>query len=150
MRHSSWLSAVVLLLFASSVPAQAKPEDAIKYRQAIYRVILWNWMPLNAMARGRVPFNAPEFAKRAERVAALSTQLLEGYPAGSHEGAHTDAKPEIWSRFADFSAKMKSFETESAKLSVIAKGGNEEAIKTQFGKVGGTCKACHDKYKIDD
>lgn len=150
MRFSSWLSAVMLLLVASSASAQAQPEDAIKYRQSVYRVLLWNWMPMNAMARGRVPFDVAEFGKRAERVAALSTQLLEGYPAGSHEGAHTDARPEIWSRYADFTAKMKALETEAAKLAVTAKGGNEEATKAQFGKVGGACKACHDKYKKDD
>lgn len=150
MRLSSWLFASLVVIFASTAQAQAKPEDAIKYRQALYRVLLWNWMPMNAMARGRIPFNANEFAKRSERVAGLATQLLEGYPVGSHAGAHTDAKPEIWTHFADFTTKMKSFETESAKLAVTAKGTSEEATKAQFTRVGATCKSCHDKYKIDD
>ena len=150
MRHSTGLIAVLMFFFAGTAHAQAKPEDAIKYRRAVYRVLLWNWMPLNAMARGRVAFDAAAFAKGAERVASLSTQLLEGFPAGSQTGAPTDAKPEIWTRYADFSAKMKSFETEAAKLASTAKGGNEVATKAQFGKVAGTCKACHDKYKLDD
>jgi len=150
MRPSSGLFVILLLLSASSAHAQAKPEDAIKYRQAVYRVLLWNWMPLNSMARGRIPFDAAEFARRSERVAALSTQLLEGFPAGSHTGAQTEAKAEIWSHFADFSAKMKAFETEAAKLATTAKSGNQDVVKAQFGRVGAACKACHDKYKKDD
>jgi cytochrome c556 len=146
----SCVLAVALLGFGSLAHAETKPEDAIKYRQAVYRTLLWNWMPLNAMSRGRVPFDAAEFARRSERIAALSGMLLEGFPAGSGTGAKTDAKPEIWSHFPDFSTKMKNFETEAAKLATVAKAGNEEATKAQFGKVGGTCKACHDKYKADD
>ena len=39
-------------LFAGSAFAQAKPEDAIKYRQGVYRVIGWNFGPMAAMVKG--------------------------------------------------------------------------------------------------
>jgi cytochrome c556 len=139
----------LLLLAASAASAQTKPEDAIKYRQAQYTVLLWNWMPLNAMVRGRIPFDAAEFARRAQLVAAVAPQLLEGFPEGSGTGAPTEAKPEIWTNFADFSAKMKDLERETAALATVAKGGDEAAIKAQFALTGGTCKACHDEYKVD-
>ncbi|MCB1598751.1 MAG: cytochrome c [Lysobacterales bacterium] len=136
-------------LLSTSAMAQTKPEDAINYRRSAYTVLLWNWMPMNAMVRGRIAFDAAEFARRAERVAALAPQLLEGFPEGSHEGATTDAKPAIWTHFDDFSAKMKDLERETAALANIAKGGDEAAIKEQFAKTGGACKACHDEYKAD-
>lgn len=140
---------LLLLAVSATALAQAKPEDVIKYRKAQYTVLLWNWMPLNAMVRGRIPFDAVEFARRAERVAAVAPQLLEGFAEGSGEGAPTDAKPEIWTDFADFSAKMKDLERETAALASLAKGGDEAAIKAQFAVAGGTCKACHDQYKVD-
>ena len=144
------VSALLILLATSQIAtAQTKPEDAIKYRKSVYTVLLWNWMPLNAMMRGRIPFDADEFSRRADRVAALAPQLLEGFPPGSNEGAPTEAKAEIWTDFTDFSAKMKDLETESAALASIAKGGDEAAIKAQFAKTGGACKACHDKYKAE-
>lgn len=144
------VSALLILLATSQIAtAQTKPEDAIKYRKSVYTVLLWNWMPLNAMMRGRIPFDAAEFSRRADRVAALAPQLLEGFPPGSNEGAPTEAKAEIWTDFTDFSAKMKDLETESAALASIAKGGDEAAIKAQFAKTGGACKACHDKYKAE-
>jgi len=86
---------------------------------------------------------------RADRVAALSQMPLEGFPKGSDKGAETEALPIIWTEFKDFELKLKNFQTESRKLADIAKGGDEAAMKAQFGKVGGTCKACHDKFKAD-
>lgn len=149
MRLAVLTAAILSLVAASAAGAQAKPEDVIKYRKAQYTVLLWNWMPLNAMVRGRIPFDAAEFARRAERVAAVAPQLLEGFPEGSGTGAPTEAKPEIWADFADFSAKMKDLERESAALAAVSKGGDEAAIKAQFALTGGACKACHDKYKAD-
>jgi cytochrome c556 len=140
---------LALVLGATTASAQSKPEDAIKYRQSLYTVMLWNWMPMNAMMRGRIPFDGQEFARRAALVASIPPQLLEGFPEGSHEGAKTEAKPEIWADFADFSAKMKDLEHESAALAEISRAGDEAAIKEQFAKTGGTCKACHDQYKVD-
>lgn len=149
MRAAVLPLSLLLLAASSTVAAQTKPEDAIKYRKAQYTVLLWNWMPLNAMMRGRIPFDAAEFARRAERVAAIAPQLLEGFPEGSGSGAPTEAKAEIWADFADFSAKMKDLERETAALAAVAKGGDEAAIKAQFATTGGACKACHDKYKAD-
>jgi cytochrome c556 len=137
------------LMLVTAVQAQTKPEDAIHYRKSAYTVLLWNWMPLNAMVRGRIAFDAAEFARRADRVAAIAPQLLEGFPEGSNAGADTEAKAEIWSNFSDFTSKMKDFERESAALASVAKGGDEAAMKDQFAKVGGTCKACHDQYKAE-
>lgn len=137
------------LMLSASANAQTKPEDAIKYRRSVYTVLLWNWMPMNAMVRGKLAFDAAEFARRADRVAALAPQLLEGFPNGSHKGATTDAKIGIWSNFDDFTAKMHDLERETAALASIAKGGDEAAMKQQFSKTAGTCKACHDDYKSE-
>ena len=147
MRRAALL--LSLLIASQAAPAQNKPEDIIRYRKSAYTVLLWNWMPLNAMVRDRIPFDAAEFARRAERVAAIAPQLLEGFPEGSGTGANTEAKPEIWTNFTDFTTKMKDFERESAALASAAKGGDEAAMKEQFAKVGGTCKACHDEYKAE-
>lgn len=149
MRRAALPLSLLLLAASATANAQDKPEDIIRYRQSAYTVLLWNWMPMNAMVRGRIPFDAAEFARRADRVAALTPQLLEGFPEGSGTGAPTEAKPEIWTDFADFTVKMKDLERESAALSTVAKSGDEAKMREQFAKVGGACKACHDKYKAE-
>ncbi len=135
-------------LYASSASAQVKPADALRYRKSAYNVLIWNWMPLANAVRGKTPYNKAEFERYSARVAQVAPMLLEGFPAGSGVGK-TEAKPEIWTNWADFQLKMKAFENESAALAVLAKGGDFEKIKLQFSKVGGTCKACHDKYKAE-
>ena len=149
MRRNTLPLSLLLLAASATANAQAKPEDVIRYRQSAYTVLLWNWMPMNSMVRDRIPFDAAEFARRAERVAAIAPQLLEGFPEGSGSGAPTEAKPEIWTDFADFTSKMKDLERESAALAAIAKSGDEAKMREQFAKVGGTCKACHDTYKAE-
>ena len=135
-------------LFASTAFAQVKPADALHYRKSAYSVLIWNWMPLANAVRGKTPYVKADFERYANRVAQIAPMLLEAFPAGSGVGK-TEAKPEIWTNWADFQVKMKALETESAALATLAKGGDFEKIKVQFSKVGGTCKGCHDKYKAD-
>jgi cytochrome c556 len=134
------------------VPGQATAEQAIEYRKSAYHVVLWNWMPMSAMVRAKIPYDKTKFALHATRLAAFVPQLLEGFPKGSGEGK-TEAKPEIWTNWVDFSAKMSAFEKESAALAKIAQTDGQTkglaAVKAQFGKVGETCKGCHDKYKSE-
>ena len=134
-------------LAAATALAAVKPETAIHYRQAVYTMIGWNFAPMAQMVRGKVPFDQAAFARHAERVAFLAPQLLEGFPAGSGSGAPTEAKPEIWNDRAGFEAKMDALVKASRVLADVARDGDEAAIKAQFGKTAGTCKACHDDYR---
>ena len=133
-------------LLAGAVFAQAKPEDAIKYRQGVYRVIGWNFGPMAAMVKGDRPYDAAAFARHAEIVAFMSELPLEGFIPGSDSG-ETKAKPEIWLDMDDFKAKLEKMQAEVAKLAEVAKSGDFNAAKAQLGETGKACKACHDKYR---
>jgi cytochrome c556 len=140
------LLVVCSTLFAASAFAQAKPEDAIKYRQGVYRVIGWNFGPMAAMAKGERPYDAAAFARHAEIVAYMSKLPLEGFVPGSENG-DTKAKPEIWLDMEDFKAKLEKMQAEASKLAQVAQGGDFNAAKAQLGETGKACKACHDKYR---
>ena len=139
------LFAVSTSVFANTAFAQ-KPEDAIKYRQGVYRTIGWNFGPMAAMAKGDRPYDAAAFARHAEIVAFMSKLPLEGFVPGSDTG-ETKAKPEIWLDMDDFKAKLEKMQAEAAKLAEVAKAGDLNTIKAQFGETGKACKACHDKYR---
>jgi len=146
------LLAVIALLAAMSGIAMAQnppPDRSIQYRQNVYGLVGWNFSALADMLRGKRDFDGAEFKRRAERVVQLSQMLDEGFPEGSDTGAKTDALPAIWTNRADFDAKLADFQREAAALATAAAGGDEAAIKDQFGKTGATCKACHDNYKAD-
>lgn len=152
MRRLSLILAlpVAAVGIAAIATAAVKPETAIAYRQAGYTMLGWNFGPMAQMVRGKTPWDAAEFARRAERVATIAPQLLEGFPEGSDTGATTDAKPEIWKNMDDFKAKMDALVKESKLLADIAKSGDEAKTKEQFKQTAGACKACHDKYRSED
>jgi cytochrome c556 len=127
----------------------SKAEQALTYRKALYEVIVWNVRPMGAMAQDKMPFNAEEFALRAERVAELTPMLTEAYPPESRGVADSKLKPEMWANRADFDSKLKDLVDRSAALAQVAKGGDSAKTKAAFFSMADTCKACHDKYKAD-
>ena len=61
----------------------------------------------------------------------------------------TGAKPEIWQKPQDFSAKLKTFQAKAAAFNAAAQRGDPASVKTAFADLGKTCKACHDTYRKD-
>jgi cytochrome c556 len=106
---------------AAIATAAVKPETAIRYRQSVYTMIGWNFGPLAQMVKGKTAWNAAEFATHADRIAALTPQLMEGFPPGSDVGARTEAKPEIWKNPDDFKSKMDDLVTQSKALADVAR-----------------------------
>ena len=148
-QNARLIVALAAACFCVAAIAQKKPENVIHYRQSVMDMIGWNFGPLGAMVKGKAPFDAKEFALRAQRLESLGPQVLEGFSKGSEKGAETDAKAEIWTSFDDFQAKLNDYIDESRALNEAARSGDEAKMKEQFKKTAGTCKACHDKYRAE-
>jgi len=138
-------------LLTAAGAADQKPEDVVQYRQSVYTIIGWNFKPIGAMVKGEVPFDAAAVARHAQYIEMMSKAAPEGFSKGTGPDVvkDTEAKPEIWTKATEFDSKMKDFQQEAAKLSEVAKGGDEKAIKAQFGKTAETCKACHKEFRKD-
>jgi cytochrome c556 len=65
---------------------------------------------------------------------------------GSDTGS-TKLKPEAFKEQAKFKEAATGIETQTAKLAEAAAGGDINAIKTQFGEVGKSCKECHSQFR---
>jgi cytochrome c556 len=143
----SVVTAIAVTLVAGAAAAQAKPEDVIKYRQSVYKVMAWNFAPMGAMVKGEKPYDKDAFARHALIVSQMSPLAMEGFAAGSDKGADTKAKPEVWSKSAEFKEKMDKMVAETKKLATVASSGTFDEIKKQFGATGGACKACHDDFR---
>ncbi|HHW76164.1 MAG TPA: cytochrome c [Xanthomonadaceae bacterium] len=138
-----------LSLLTVTQAAGPKPEEVVGYRQSVYTIIGWNFKPIGAMVKGEVPFDAAAVARHAQYVEMMSKAAPEGFSKGTGPDAvkDTEAKPEIWTKWSEFETKMSDFQQEAAKLAEVAKGGDEKAIKAQFGKTAETCKACHKEFR---
>jgi len=88
----------------------------------------------------------------AEQIQQLAEDMDRWFPKGSEPGedVETDAKAEIWSDPKRFAAAQAKFQQEAPKLLTLAKAKNVDGLKKQVGVVGGTCKGCHDKYRVPE
>ena len=136
--------------------AQMKPEDAIRARQSIMRVVALNWGPIAGMAQDKIPFNKDVFvanAVRLESVWAMNPTRFfvpgsDKPVAGAKTASFTDAKPEVWSQQDKFKAAYDKEAQEIGKLAAAARSGDEKAMKAAAGDVGKACGGCHDDFRM--
>jgi cytochrome c556 len=136
---------------ATALPAAAqfaKPEDAVKYRKAAFQVMAAHFGRLGAMANGRMPYDAAAAQANAEVVVDLSKLPFAGFVEGTSGTAKGEPKANVWSDKAKFEAGAKEMNEAVVKLQAAAKAGNLDALKAAFGPAAGTCKNCHDNYRV--
>ena len=141
--------ATAVLVLATALPAAAqfaKPEDAIKYRKAVFTVMGTHFGRVAAMANGRIPFDAKVAADSAEIATSMSKLPFVAFGPGTDKG-ETRAKPEIWTDGDKVKRLAEKMQEEIVKFNVAAKTGNIDTIKAAAGETGKACKACHDDYR---
>ena len=135
-----------LITGAAVAQAQVKPFEAIEYRKGIFKAVKWHFGPLGDMVKGKTEFNADEFSRRADLLAALSRMPGEAFLPGTY-ASKTSALPSIETNRAEFDQVMTSFQNNTAALATAAQSGDLNDIRPAFMKVAQTCKACHDKFR---
>jgi len=146
LKRASLLLAA-LLPMASAVAQTMKPEDQIEVRQAAYTLMGYSFGGIAAMAQGKRPYNKEEAIKDADLLVQVAALPQNFFGEGTDKG-DTRAKPEIWTKRAEFDDKMKKMLAEVAKLPAVTRTGDLEAIKVQAKATGSTCGACHDEFRI--
>jgi cytochrome c556 len=86
----------------------------------------------------------------AGQVRTLSSQLPTWFPRGSGQEARpkSEAKANIWTDAAGFTAASSNMQVQASKLSQLAGAGDIDGLKAQVRATGGACKGCHDKYRV--
>ena len=81
----------------------------------------------------------------ALRMAAWADEMPDYFPQGSES---VGADKALWDDFLDFKTKAKANASAARALSVAARGGDTAQAVTAAKRLGGTCKSCHDSYRI--
>jgi len=150
MKKSLALLAALAALTALPAAAQfQKPEDAIKYRQGAFTIMGNHMARIGAMAQGRTPFDAKVAADNAAIVLTVSRLPFGAFGEGTDKGMPHRAKAEIWKDNAKFKAAAEKMIGEVTKLEAAAKAGSLDGMRSAFGAVGASCKACHDDFRAD-
>jgi cytochrome c556 len=99
-------------------------------------------------------FNKDQVIAAANAIAAVANSGLGAlYGVGTADATgwkKTRLKPEFFDKQEDAKKAAVAFNKEANELAKVAATGDAGAIKTQFGKLGETCKSCHDSFRIKD
>ncbi|SEG82133.1 c-type cytochrome [Marinobacterium lutimaris] len=147
------LAVALLLSSASPLLHAASPEDAVEFRQGVFRAMGWNFGPMGAMIQGRKPFDAEAFAQGAERVAVLANMVAEGFIEGTgrSDGMDTRLKEEYWYQQANFDKLMQRMVANADTLAqAVASGKDREELRPVLAQLAGSCKNCHEEYRGRD
>lgn len=142
-----------LSLAVGAQAAENKAEDLIKARQAAYAYMAWNMGRIKANTESPAQYNQEEVVKAANAIQAVANSGLGAlYAKGTEKGKGfhpTRVRPEAF--MAEHGPKLGKiagdFNREANAMAAVAAGGDKDAVKAQFEKLGGTCKACHDDFR---
>ena len=147
--------AAALAVPLAAVAQQLKPEEAIRARQSIMRVIALNFGPLGKMASGDAAFDKAKFQENAARIESVWSMNVGQFfipgtdkpVSGAKIATFTDAKPEIWQQMDKFKAVADQATQRVKALSEAGKSGDEKAMRAATGELAKSCKACHDDFR---
>lgn len=136
--------ALGLILVAGIATAKEGVQNAVvKERMDAMSVIAASTKVLGDMAGDKVAFDAARATEAAAAIAAASATVPALFEAQADDPV-SEAKPEIWANWADFTAKSEALHQAAQALDTSSL----EGLKAGMGVVAGACKACHSTYRL--
>jgi len=149
------IAALGLSSMAGASAAEPKPamnkkhaEAYVQYRQSVFQLIKSNMAPLGGMAKGAIEYDSGVMQTNGMRIEQLADMLTDYLQVDTSKfDVNTEARPVIWKQFDDVQEKISDLKTAAVNLQSAAQTGDESLYKQAIGKVGASCKSCHDDYK---
>ncbi|WDT87533.1 c-type cytochrome [Alteromonas sp. 009811495] len=144
------ISSTVVASGVTEASSAKHAKAATQYRQAMFQLVRSNMGPLGGMAKGALPFDESVMQTNAVRLEQLADMMGDYLAVDTRKfDVETGAKDEIWESFSDVETKIMALKTASQGLQAAVKAGDESAYRGAIGKIGASCKSCHDDYKKD-
>jgi len=135
------LAAPLLALSLLTQASTADDQDVIDYRRHIMETLKAQTAALGMIMAGAVPDD--NVVAHIDIIAETAATALNAFEPKVEGG---DAKPEVWAKWDDFSARMNEFAAKTAAMSKTAhERGKDEALLQVMDAL--TCKRCHDVYR---
>lgn len=124
-----------------AAPAQAQVADATQYREHVMRALDAQSAALGQILSTEVVDT--NLASHLEVLSVTASGALKSFEARVPGG---EARPEVWSNWADFSRKMNEFSQGIGAAARIAREqGKDAALSVAIDAL--SCKGCHDTYR---
>ncbi len=144
MKRTSALLVVALLTATTALAHQGVKNRAVLARMNGMSAIAENIKVLGAMAKGKVAFDQ-EAARAAAQSIARHAGEAPALFAAREDDPKSEARPEIWDDFEDFTAQAKELEGIASGLALSLSGPDDLAPALQ--KLGANCRSCHEAYR---
>ncbi len=140
-RFSVVLSSCTLLAIA--LPVVAADQDVIQFREAVM-TFDEQTAALGQIVSGAAPDE--NFVSHMQSLAFAASAALKAFTPKVPGG---EAKPVVWSNWADFSKRMSDFAQLTADGAKIAKEQGKDAAMDKLTNYADSCNGCHDMYRQD-
>jgi len=109
------MTALILFAFVPLALAHEGATGVVKERMDLMDTQKDAMKVIGEMAKGAVPFDAAKAAEAAGEIERTSKQIPELFPEGT--GGHpSEAKPEVWTKWEEFTGDAKELETAAKDL----------------------------------
>ena len=148
MKRVYGLAAVLAVVISSGAAMALDAPAAIKDRQDFYKDLGKSMKGLFEELKSSSP-NAAELKKFSAAIDTAAPKVTTLFPAGTgpEAGVKTGAKAEIWQKPDEFKKDAADMVAAAHALNVAAQSGDTAAVKDAAGKLGETCKGCHQTFR---
>lgn len=136
--------AVAFVLVGAAFAHTGVKNEAVKARMDAMSAIGAEMKVLGQMAKGVASFDG-ESARSAAAAIAKNSAATPGLFTAQEHDPMSEAKAEIWTDFADFTAKSDHLTKLASDLSQSI--GREQDLAPALKSLGDACKACHEIYR---
>jgi cytochrome c556 len=137
-----FVAAPLLALTLLPASSGADDQDVIDYRKHIMDTLEAQTSAIGMIMSGAIPDD--NVVAHLDIIAATAATALPAFEPKVEGG---DAKPEVWARWDDFSARMNEFAERTRTMARTAhEQGKDEALLLAMDAL--TCKQCHDVYRV--
>lgn len=124
-----------------ALSAYADDRNAIDYRQHIMNTLNEQAAALGEILSGAAPDD--NVVAHLDALALTASTALRAFESKVPGG---EARPEVWSKWADFSQRMREFAQQTTAMAKLAhEQGKEAGLANVVDAL--SCKKCHDTYR---
>lgn len=146
--QTSWTKTCVAACLAlsvnivPSVASAAEDKDVVAYRQHVMRALDAQTAAVGMVLSGVAP--EENLVSHLEAIAVMAGSAAATFEAKVPGG---ESSPDVWTKWPDFSQRMKAFADGTAKAAKTAREQGKDAVMSEIATAL-SCKSCHDLYRL--
>ena len=122
-------------------------KGIVKERMQLMKSYAASMKAINVELRDMASVNYILINAEANKIAESSQTIMGLFPPGSGSGV-SEASPKIWQTPEDFKKIIEDLKQAARKLAQSTGTGVPKLVIENFRALGGTCKNCHQKYRV--